>query len=77
MGKFPLLVLLVLLFWIGLTVWREGPEETFGGLFAVLVQPLYGEGEPPRGRNEALADRAYESPPPPEERGDERPWWAR
>lgn len=75
MGKIPAILLLALALWVGFTVYREGPQEAFGGLFAFLDLPWYGEGERPPGRSEALADRVDEEDPGQEE--DDASWWAR
>lgn len=75
MGKIPVVVLLALVLWVGITVYREGPEEAFGGFFSFLTLPMYGEGDRPPGRSEALADRVDEDRP--RDEGDEKPWWSR
>lgn len=60
MGKFPIIVFLIIALWVGYTLHREGPEKAFGGLFALLAQPQYGEADAAPGRSERLAERTDE-----------------
>jgi hypothetical protein len=73
-GKLPIIFLLLLVLWVGFTLYREGPERAFGGLFALLAQPQYGEADAPHGRSGSLAERVEE--PRRDDRTD-TPWWAR
>ncbi|MEE9608208.1 MAG: hypothetical protein V3U03_10775 [Myxococcota bacterium] len=55
MGKIPLVLVIVAAVWVTLTVYREGSERAFGGAFAFIGGPQYGErAEPTRGQQ--LAD---------------------
>jgi hypothetical protein len=71
MGKLILCLLFALAVWVGVTVWREGPEHAFGGLFAMLSAPQYGEADAAPGRSQRLAEEMVREPVPPAP--DE--WW--
>jgi hypothetical protein len=73
MGKLLLYLLLALVAWVGVTLWREGPEHAFGGLFAMLAAPQYGEADAPAGRSQRLAEGVVKDPEAPA--ADE--WWKR
>jgi hypothetical protein len=55
MGKIPLVLVVVTAIWIAVTVYREGPDRAFGGLFALTGSPQYGEEADPT-RSQQLAD---------------------
>jgi hypothetical protein len=74
MGKLVLCVLAAIVLWVGASVWRQGPERAFGGLFAMLASPQYGEADAAPGRSQRLAEE-QEAPPGPE--ASDEPWWSR
>jgi hypothetical protein len=55
MGKLPALGILVIALWLAWTVYRDGPDEAFGGLGALISSPQYGEADRPT-RSGTLAD---------------------
>jgi hypothetical protein len=73
MGKIPLILVTVIVIWVAVTVYREGPDRAFGGLFSLLALPQYGQEAPPT-RSERLADHVDKPPPA---RDDSKPWWTR
>jgi hypothetical protein len=74
MGKIPMILAAILALWIAVTVAREGPEKAFGGLFALLGSPQYGEADAPT-RSGNIADRAEDRAA--QKPADSKPaWWA-
>ena len=59
MGKIPLVLVLVTAIWIAVTVYREGPDRAFGGLFSLTGSPQYGEAAEPT-RSQRFADELDE-----------------
>ncbi len=74
MGKFPLIVVAALATWIGYTLYTEGPDKAFGGLFSILASEQYGEEftRDRRSRMERLADGTAKRNPGKE---PEKAWW--
>lgn len=74
MGRLPVVLIALVLFWISFQVIRQGPKQAFGGLFGLLDEPQYGE-DARATRSGKLAERHLEPPAPPEDDPDS-PWWS-
>jgi hypothetical protein len=76
MGRLVLCMLLGISLWVGVTVWREGPEHAFGGLFAMLASPQYGETDAAPGRSQRLAEEALGPEAANDADAPDASWWS-
>ncbi|UCE86913.1 MAG: hypothetical protein JSU66_04045 [Deltaproteobacteria bacterium] len=74
MGRFPLIVVTAVAIWIGYTVYTEGADRAFGGLFSMFAREPHGDetAEDRRSRMERIADDTAE---PNDRKEPEKPWW--
>ena len=59
MGRLPGILVAIVAIWLAWNVFRDGPENAFGGLFGLFYEPQYGEADRPT-RSGNLADRVLE-----------------
>jgi hypothetical protein len=59
MGKLPAIFVAIVVIWVAWSLFEEGPENAFGGLFGLFYEPQYGEADRPT-RSGQLAERVLE-----------------